>query len=172
MAVIWFTAVGSFFIFRDFRQRFTKNRSPPIEHKGKGNLMKTIKYEINGTFVEIEVSDEFARQYEQIETEEKRVNRKETRRHQSLETLIESGFQIADQESDIEEKTFHNDDIRQLRYALETLTVDQKWLIEQVYFLDRKQSEIAAELGINPVAVWNRLQKIYNKIKKFFQYGG
>lgn len=131
--------------------------------------MKKIKNEINGTFVEIEVSDEFARQYEQIETEEKRVNRKETRRHQSLETLIESGFQIADQESDIEEKTFHNDDIRQLRHALETLTVDQKWLIEQVYFLDRKQSEIAAELGINPVAVWNRLQKIYNKIKKFFQ---
>lgn len=131
--------------------------------------MKKIKYEINGTFVEIEVSDEFARQYEQIETEEKRINRKETRRHQSLETLIESGFQIADQESDIEEKTFHNDDIRQLRHALETLTVDQKWLIEQVYFLDRKQSEIAAELGINPVAVWNRLQKIYNKIKKFFQ---
>lgn len=131
--------------------------------------MKKIKYEINGTFVEIEVSDEFARQYEQIEMEEKRVNRKETRRHQSLEMLIESGFQIADQKSDIEEKTFHNDDIRQLRYALETLTVDQKWLIEQVYFLDRKQSEIAAELGINPVAVWNRLQKIYNKIKKFFQ---
>ena len=92
--------------------------------------MKKIKYEINGTFVEIEVSDEFARQYEQIETEEKRVNRKETRRHQSLETLIESGFQIADPESDIEEKTFHNDDIRQLRHALETLTVDQKWLIE------------------------------------------
>ena len=59
--------------------------------------MKKIKYEINGTFVEIEVSDEFARQYEQIEADEKRVNRKETRRHQSLETLIESGFQIVDQ---------------------------------------------------------------------------
>lgn len=131
--------------------------------------MKKIKHEINGIFFDVEVTDEFALQYEQIETEEKRVNRKETRRHQSLETLIDSGFQIADQESDIEEKTFHNDDIRQLRHALETLTVDQKWLIEQVYFLDRKQSEIAAELGINPVAVWNRLQKIYNKIKKFFQ---
>lgn len=131
--------------------------------------MKTIKYEVNGTFVEVEVSDEFARQYEQIETEEKRVNRKETRRHQSLETLIESGFQIVDQESDIEEKAFQNDDIEQLYKAFAVLTEEQKWLIQQVFYYDRKQSEIAAELGIDPTAIKNRLRKIYDKIKKIFQ---
>ena len=131
--------------------------------------MKTIKYEVNGTFVEVEVSDEFARQYEQIETEEKRVNRKETRRHQSLETLVESGFQIVDQESDIEEKAFQNDDIEQLYKAFAVLTEEQKWLIQQVFYYDRKQSEIAAELGIDPTAIRNRLRKIYDKIKKEFQ---
>lgn len=131
--------------------------------------MKTIKYEINGTFFEIEVSDEFARQYEQIEADEKRVNRKETRRHQSLETLIESGFQIVDQESDIEEKAFQNDDIAQLYKAFAVLTEEQKWLIQQVFYYDRKQSEIAAELGIDPTAIRNRLRKIYDKIKKIFQ---
>lgn len=131
--------------------------------------MKTIKYEVNGTFVEVEVSDEFARQYEQIETEEKRVNRKETRRHQSLETLVESGFQIVDQESDIEEKAFQNDDIEQLYKAFAVLTEEQKWLIQQVFYYDRKQSEIAAELGIDPTAIRNRLRKIYDKIKKNFQ---
>lgn len=131
--------------------------------------MKTIKYEVNGTFVEVEVSDEFARQYEQIETEEKRVNRKETRRHQSLETLVESGFQIVDQESDIEEKAFQNDDIEQLYKAFAVLTEEQKWLIQQVFYYDRKQSEIAAELGIDPTAIRNRLRKIYDKIKKIFQ---
>ena len=131
--------------------------------------MKTIKYEINGTFAEIEVSDEFARQYEQIEADEKRVNRKETRRHQSLETLIESGFQIVDQESDIEEKAFQNDDIEQLYKAFAVLTEEQKWLIQQVFYYDRKQSEIAAELGIDPTAIRNRLRKIYDKIKKNFQ---
>lgn len=130
--------------------------------------MKKIKYEINGTFVEIEVSDEFARQYEQIETEEKRVNRKETRRHQSLETLIESGFQIADPESDIEEKTFQNDDIEQLYKAFEVLTEEQKLLIQQVFYYDRKQSEIAAELGVDVTSIRDRLRVIYKKIKKFF----
>ena len=38
--------------------------------------MKKIKYEINGTFIDIEVTDEFAAQYEQIEAEEKRIDRK------------------------------------------------------------------------------------------------
>lgn len=32
--------------------------------------MKTIKYEINGTYIDIEVTDEFAMQYEQIEADE------------------------------------------------------------------------------------------------------
>ena len=131
--------------------------------------MKTIKYEINDTFVEIEVSDEFARQYEQIEMEEKRVNRKETRRHQSLETLVESGFQIVDQESDIEEKAFQNDDIEQLYKAFAVLTEDQKWLIQQVFYLYRKQSEIAAELGVDATSIRDRLRVIYKKIKNFFQ---
>ena len=130
--------------------------------------MKTIKYEINGTFIDIEVTDEFALQYEQIEADEKNINRKETRRHQSLETLIESGFQIADPESDIEEKTFQNDDIEQLYKAFEVLTEEQKWLIQQVFYYNRKQSEIAAELGVDATSIRDRLRVIYKKIKKFF----
>lgn len=170
MAVIWFTAVGSFFIFRDFRQRFTKNRSPPIERKGKGNQMKTIKYEINGTFVEVEVSDEFARQYEQIEAEEARqIWRDKKRKDSSLERMVEAGFQVADPNSNIEEKLLEKCDIEQLGEAIKTLTEDQKWLIEQVFFYGRKQSEVAAELGIDPTAIRNRLRKIYDKIKKIFQ---
>ena len=130
--------------------------------------METIKYEINGTYIDIEVTDEFAMQYEQIEADEKRINRKETRRHQSLETLIEGGFQIADQESDIEEKAFQNDDIEQLYKAFAVLTEEQKWLVEQVYYHNRKQSEIAAELGIDATSIRDRLRVIYKKIKNFF----
>ena len=66
--------------------------------------MVTIQYEINGKMIDIEVTEEFARQYKQIETEEKHINRKETRRHQSLETLIDGGFQIVDPNGDIKEK--------------------------------------------------------------------
>ena len=132
--------------------------------------MKTIKYEINGTFVEIEVSDEFARQYEQIEAEEARqIWRDKKRKDSSLARMVEAGFQVADPNSNVEENLLEKYDIEQLSEEIKALTEDQKWLIEQVFFNGRKQTEIAAELGIDPTAIRNRLQKIYSKIKKSFQ---
>lgn len=129
--------------------------------------MKKISYEINGTRVEVEVTDEFAALYEQMDEEEKRVNRKETRRHQSLETLVEGGFQIADPDSDIEETLIKQHDIDRLYRALAVLTDDQKWLVEQVFYCGRKQSEIAVELGVCKQALNNRITRVIKKIKKF-----
>lgn len=129
--------------------------------------MKKISYEINGTRVEVEVTDEFATLYEQMDEEEKRVNRKETRRHQSLETLVEGGFQIADPDSDIEETLIKQYDIDRLHRALAVLTDDQKWLVEQVFYYGRKQSEIAVELGVCKQALNNRITRVIKKIKKF-----
>ena len=129
--------------------------------------MKKISYEINGTSVEVEVTDEFASLYEQMDEVEKRVNRKETRRHQSLETLVEGGFQIADPDSDIEETLIKQYDIDRLHRALAVLTDDQKWLVEQVFYYGRKQSEIAVELGVCKQALNNRITRVIKKIKKF-----
>lgn len=129
--------------------------------------MKKISYEVNGTRVEVEVTDEFAALYEQMDEEEKRVNRKETRRHQSLETLVEGGFQIADPDSDIEETLIKQYDIDRLHRALAVLTDDQKWLVEQVFYCGRKQSEIAVELGVCKQALNNRITRVIKKIKKF-----
>lgn len=129
--------------------------------------MKKISYEINGTRVEVEVTDEFAALYEQMDEEEKRVNRKETRRHQSLETLVEGGFQIADPDSDIEETLIKQYDIDRLHRALAVLTDDQKWLVEQVFYYGRKQSEIAVEMGVCKQALNNRITRVIKKIKKF-----
>ena len=131
--------------------------------------MKRIKYEINGKVIDIEVTDEFVAQYEQIEAKEKRVNRKETRRHQSLDALVESGFQIADQGSDIEANLIMQNNIDLLRRAFAALTNDQKWLVEQVFYYGRKQSEIAAELGIDVTSIRDRLRVIYKQIKNFWQ---
>ncbi len=131
--------------------------------------MKRIKYEINGKVIDIEVTDEFVAQYEQIEAKEKRVNRKETRRHQSLDALVESGFQIADQGSDIEANLIMQNNIDLLRRAFAALTNDQKWLVEQVFYYGRKQSEIAAELGIDVTSIRDRLRVIYKQIKNFWK---
>lgn len=65
--------------------------------------MKTIRYKLaNGHSVDIQVTDEIAEVYEQILTYEKKVNRKETRRHVSLDLLNDAGFDFADNNADIE----------------------------------------------------------------------
>lgn len=130
--------------------------------------MKTIKYEINGKFIDIEVADEFALQYEKIEAEEARqIWREKKRKDSSLERMVETGFQVADPNSNIEEKLLEKCDIEQLSEAINSLTEDQKWLVQQVFYYDRKQSEIAAELCICKQALNNRIARILEKIKKF-----
>ena len=66
--------------------------------------MKTIKYEINGTLIDIEVTEEFAEQYKQIEAEEIRQKwRNKKRKESSLERMVEAGFQVADPNGNVEE---------------------------------------------------------------------
>lgn len=51
--------------------------------------MAKLNYQFaDGHFEEIEVSDEFKCQYEEMERKERNINRKETRRHQSLDKLL------------------------------------------------------------------------------------
>ena len=130
--------------------------------------MKTIKYEINGKFIDIEVADEFALQYEKIEAEEARqIWREKKRKDSSLERMVGTGVQVDDPNSNIEEKLLEKCDIEQLSEAINSLTEDQKWLVQQVFYYDRKQSEIAAELCICKQALNNRIARILEKIKKF-----
>ena len=130
--------------------------------------MKTIKYEINGTLIAIEVTEEFAEQYEQIEAEEiRQIWRNKKRKESSLERMVEAGFQVADPNGNVEEKLLEKCGIEQLSEAIKTLTEDQKWLIEQVFYYGRKQSEVAAELFICKQALNNRIDRILEKIKKF-----
>lgn len=131
--------------------------------------MKKTKYEINGTFIDIEASDEFAKHYEQIEAEEARqIWRDKKRKESSLERMVEAGFQVADPNTNVEERLLKKYDIEQLGEAIKTLTEDQKWLIEQIFYYGRKQSEVAIELAIDVTSVRDRLRVIYKKLKKFF----
>lgn len=131
--------------------------------------MKTIKYEINGTLIDIEVTEEFAEQYEQIEAEKiRQIWRNKKRKESSLERMVEAGFQVADPNGNVEEKLLEKCGIEQLSEAIKTLTEDQKWLIEQVFYYGRKQRDIAIELAIDVTSVRDRLRVVCKKLKKFF----
>ena len=55
----------------------------------------------DGHTEEIEVTEEVAAAFEQLEKYEKKVERKETRRHVSLNVLLENGFEFFDKSEDI-----------------------------------------------------------------------
>ena len=145
--------------------------------------MKKLKTKImhNGAEKEIAVllDDETARLLEECGDEKLKhryiveeykaqlIERRETRRHQSLEKSMASGFDVIDESTDIEEETLRKIDAEKLRQALQMLEPQQKWLLEQIFVKGKSKVEIARELGVWKTAISNRLQKIYRRIKKF-----
>ena len=64
--------------------------------------MPTILYHFSdGHNEEIEVTEEFAESYAEMKHREYLVNRKETRRHLSLDKSMKHGFDVADPRADI-----------------------------------------------------------------------
>ena len=132
--------------------------------------MKTIKYEVNGKQIDIEVTEEFAKQFEEMQEESKQQHwRNKKHKESSFDAMLESGYQAEDPNSNIEELLFQQCDLQMLYKAIESLEPQQKWLVYQVYFCGRNQIEIAKKLKIDPTAIRNRLRKIYAKLKKFLK---
>ena len=131
--------------------------------------MKTIQYKFNdGTTKEISVTDELYALHLELLQEEKRNYWKETRRHISLEYLMEQGVDIADHDSGdplsaLIEKT--NDE--RIKTALSYLSDKQRSLIEKVFYNDLSLREIARQTGVSHQALSQQLATIYKKLKKF-----
>ena len=132
--------------------------------------MVTIKYFMNGKLVDIEVTEEFAKQYERIVAEEKRLSWKNVKRSESsLEVLLDAGFQAVDPTENVEEHFFSEFERQRVIDALKQLEPPQRWLVEQVFFYDRKQIDIANELGVRPNALHNKLDRILKNLKKILK---
>ena len=130
--------------------------------------MKTIQYKFNdGSIKEISVTDELYALHLELLQEEKRNHWKETRRHISLDYLMEQGADIADHRdgdplSALIEKT--NDE--KLKNALSYLSDKQRSLIEKVFYNDMSLREIARQTGVSHQALSQQLATIYKKLKK------
>ena len=117
--------------------------------------------------IDVEVTEEFAAAYAEMERLERLTERKETRRHQSLDKSMEHGFDIADLSENVFEKVERNERNRQLYQAIVTLTPQQQKLLFEVYFEYIPQVEIARREGVTKKAINNRLARILKKLKKF-----
>ena len=131
--------------------------------------MKTIQYKFNdGTTKEISLTDELYALHLELLQEEKRNHWKETRRHISLEYLMEQGVDIADHDSgDPLSALIEKTDDERIKNALSYLTDKQRALIEKVFYNDMSLREIARQTGVSHQALSQQLATIYKKLKKF-----
>ena len=129
-----------------------------------------IKYQdATGNLIEIEVSEVIGEVSIEIDKEMANSNRRETRWHNSISRMEEAGVQFADESIDVAELLLENEANRKLHAAMNKLLPQQKELIRQVFFEERSLVEIARETGVTVGAVWNRLQKIYKRLKFFLE---
>jgi len=131
--------------------------------------MKTIQYKFNdGSTKEISVTDELYALHLELLQEEKRNHWRETRRHISLEYLMEQGVDIADHDSgDPLSALIEKTDDKRIKTALSYLSDKQRSLIEKVFYNDLSLREIARQTGVSHQALSQQLATIYKKLKKF-----
>ena len=127
-----------------------------------------ITYEfVTGEVSKVEVDERLGGLLLDLDRQQYNNDQKETRRHVSLDSMDYEGELFASAE-DTERAVEHREDMARLYSAMEFLSPSQRELVEKVYFEERKITDIAREEGVSHVAVRDRLERIYKKIKNNF----
>ena len=132
--------------------------------------MATIRYQLaDGHFYVIEVTEEFAAEYAAMEHRDKLIERKETRRHQSLDKSLEHGWDIADPSADVALQAEQDEDKERLYAALRKLTDKQRAVL--LLYIEEGKSfrDIAKELGLNKDTVREHYLAAIKNLKKFLK---
>jgi DNA-directed RNA polymerase specialized sigma24 family protein len=130
----------------------------------KGALMK-IRYEFADGAVEIEVADDWGNLLINLDRQGYNNNQKEGRRHISLDSMDYEGEIFAD-DTDIAAVIIRELGYDALYAAMDHLLPQQRALINKIYFEERSLVSVAREEGVGESAIRDRLNRIYQKIKK------
>lgn len=146
-------------------------------------VMPIIHYKFaDGHTEEIEVTDEVAAAFERLEKYEKKVERKETRRHVSLNLLLDNGFDFptkstgildtidkqAREKSEWQKEKFrrHNLDGKKTEIFL-LLTFRQADAYFRHKYLHIKKTEIARYIGVTEGAVRKLIKKAEITLREY-----
>lgn len=144
-----------------------KKLTTTVLYKGKEKAISVWLDDETARLLEEYGDERLKHEYIAEEYKARLIERRETRRHQSLEKSLEGGFDVIDESTDIETEVFRTMDSDKLYQAMQQLEPQQKWLIVQIFYKGRTRVDVAKELGINESKVRSRLERIYKKIKKF-----
>lgn len=135
--------------------------------------MKEIIYKFqDGTKQIVKVQDDFYENYEFMENESKRQDRKETRRHIPLSFFDEQGVEFEDIGTNIEESLIKDDIYSLLGQAVKLLNQKQQNLVYQVFYNNKSLTEIAKEQGVSKSAITQQMQVILKKLRDILKNFG
>ena len=118
------------------------------------------------------IDEETRRDFIVEEWKTERKNRAETRRHNSLERLLDAGWDVADEEIDFVEDMDKENIVALLQIVEQNLEPQQKKLLWEIYVERKTLEEIGALENVSKVAIHNRLEKILKKFRKILKKEG
>ena len=111
--------------------------------------MQIIIYKfVDGTTNAIEVTDELYLIHLQLVQMEKRNHWRETRRHTSLNYLIENGIDFEDKSADTLAIIIRRENIERVHKALLTLSDKRRDLVRKVFYEEMTMRQIASQTGV------------------------
>ena len=132
--------------------------------------MQKIKYTFaDGTTSEIEVTDELYAMHLQLVQEEKRNHWRETRRHTSLNYLMELGVDFIDTAADSFTAIELRENDERIHKEISKLSCKQRALLEKVFYEGKTLTTIAKENNVSQPAITQQLATFYKKIKKLLE---
>lgn len=133
--------------------------------------MKTICYKFcDGTTSIVEISEELYTVCEELEKAERCNNKRETRRHVSLEYLGSNGIDFEDAGRDpLDIVISQSDKDAFFRQLAKILKPKQMWLFERRFVDGYSETEIAAIEKVSVSAICQRLKTIQKKVEGFFE---
>ena len=131
------------------------------------------KYTIIVKRQRVEVSEAVYRAYHKEREAERYQNKLIRKNELSLERFHEDGvnidYLIVRVQPDIVDKLIHQEQLESLWAALDILPEDERSLIDEIFFNEKSESQIAQSIGLNQSTVSRRLSKILSKLKKLIE---
>ena len=115
---------------------------------------------------------DFRKMYPEASEEVIAVLRTSERKMQYQEYDLKRARNIVDPKTEenrsVEDQILKKIECEQLHKFLLELSKEEQWLIQELYFEERTEREVASVLGLSQKAINKRRQKILEKLRKLF----
>lgn len=131
------------------------------------------KYTIVVKRSRVEVSEAVYHAYHKEREAERYQNKLIHQFELSLERFQDEGinveYLITRFQPSIEDKLIEQEQLRKLHMALDTLTVEERLLIHELFFIGKSERILAGELGVPRMTLSDRKHRILKKMKKVIE---